>query len=88
MSSVMTAEQILNREFLEIRAKILEIAASLDRLERSEGSVEDDSRLRRIYEALDELHGDTGDRAEQVQLIFSRQYEQTWPEKFGLKTAR
>lgn len=88
MSSVMTAPQVLNREFLEIRAKILEIAASFDRLDRCEGSVADDPRLRRIYEALDELHGDTGNRAEQVQLIFSRQYEETWPEKFGMSTKR
>jgi hypothetical protein len=88
MSSAMTAEQILNREFLEIRAKILEIAASFDRLDRSEGTVADDPRLRRIYEALDALRDSAGDRAEQVQLIFSRQYEQTWPEKFGLSTQR
>jgi hypothetical protein len=88
MSSVMTASQVLNREFLEIRAKILEIAASFDRLDRSEGSVADDPRLRRIYEALDALRDSAGDRAEQVQLIFSRQYEETWPEKFGLSTKK
>lgn len=88
MSSVMTAEQILNREFLEIRAKILEIAASFDRLDRSEGSVEEDPRWRRIHEALDALRDSAGDRAEQVQLIFSRQYEETWPAKFGLSTRR
>jgi hypothetical protein len=88
MSSVMTASQVLNREFLEIRAKILEIAASFDRLDRSEGSVTDDPRLRRIYEALDALRDSAGDRAEQVQLIFSRQYEDTWPEKFGLSTKK
>jgi hypothetical protein len=89
MSSVMTAPQILNREFLEIRAKILEIAASFDRLDRSEGEVADDPRYCRIQEALDALRnsGD-GDRAEQVQLIFSRQYEETWPQKFGMSTQR
>jgi hypothetical protein len=88
MSTVMTAPQVLNREFLEIRAKILEIAASFDRLDRCEGSVEDDPRLRRIHEALDALRDSTGDRAEQVQLIFSRQYEESWPERFGMKTKR
>ena len=30
----MNSEQILDREFLEIRAKILEVAAALDRLDR------------------------------------------------------
>ena len=84
----MTAEQILNREFLEIRAKILEIAASFDRLDRSEGSVRNDPRWRRIQESLDVLRDSAGDRAEQVQLIFSRQYEETWPEKLGLSTKR
>jgi len=88
MSSVMTAPQVLNREFLEIRAKILEIAASFDRLDRSEGSLEDDPRLQRIHEALDVLRDGAGDRAEQVQLIFSRQYEETWPQKFGMSTKR
>jgi len=88
MSSVMTAEQVLNREFLEIRAKILEIAASFDRLDRCEGSVADDPRLRRINEALASLQDSAGDRAEQVQLIFSRQYDEAWPEKFGMSTKR
>ena len=88
MSSVMNAQQILNREFLEIRAKILEVAASFDRLDRSDGSIEDDPRWRRIHEALDALRDSGGDRAEQVQLIFSRQYEETWPQKFGMSTKR
>ena len=30
----MNSKQILDREFLEIRAKILEVAAALDRIER------------------------------------------------------
>jgi hypothetical protein len=88
MTTAMTAAEVLSREFLEIRAKILEIAASFDRLDRCEGCVDDDPRLRRIHEALDALRDAGGDRAEQVQLIFSRQYEQTWPEKFGLTTKR
>jgi hypothetical protein len=29
------ATEVLNREFLEIRAKLLEIAAALDRLDRA-----------------------------------------------------
>jgi len=88
MSSVMTAPQVFNREFLEIRAKILEIAASFDRLDRCEGSVADDPRWRRIQEAIELLRHDAGDRAEQVQLVFSRDYEETWPQKFGLDTRR
>jgi hypothetical protein len=33
------APEVLNREFLEVRAKILEIAAVLDRIDRAEGAV-------------------------------------------------
>jgi len=36
MTSPLAAPEVLNREFLEIRAKILEIPASLDRLDRAE----------------------------------------------------
>ena len=31
--------EVLNREFLEIRARLLQVAASLDRLDRADGSV-------------------------------------------------
>lgn len=84
MPSPMTAPQILNREFLEVRAKILELAAALDRLERSEGSVSDDPRMRRIREGLKTLLADQPDRAEQVQLLFSREYDDQWRDKFGI----
>jgi hypothetical protein len=53
MPSPMTAPQILNREFLEVRAKILELAASLDRLDRSEGSATGDPRFRRVREGIE-----------------------------------
>src|SRR5438105_3688541 len=38
MSSLLTAPEVLNREFLEIRSKILELAAALDRIARADGS--------------------------------------------------
>lgn len=78
MPSPLTAPEVLAREFLEIRAKILEIAAAFDRLERSEGDVDGDPRIARLREALKVL-GDKGeDRAEQVQLVFSRAYDENW----------
>ena len=39
MSLPLSAPEVLSREFLEIRAKILEIAAAFDRLERAAGDV-------------------------------------------------
>jgi hypothetical protein len=81
------ATQVLDREFLEMRAKILELAASFDRLDRATGSVDGDPRMSLISEALQILQDDKGERAEQVQLIFSRQYEDDWREQFKLDAA-
>ncbi len=75
---------MLNREFLEIRCKILELAAAFDRLERADGSVEEDPRMARLREALTAVLEQSGDRAEQVQMIFSRTYEDDWQQKFKI----
>jgi hypothetical protein len=80
----MAAPEILNREYLEMRAKLLELAASFDRLDRADGSVADDRRTQLIREALAVLQEDHGDRAEQIQLIFSRQYDDDWQKNFNL----
>ena len=88
MSIPLTAQQVLDREFLEIRCKILEIAAALDRLERAEGSIASDRRMKMVYDGLSALSSENADRAEQVQMIFSRRYEPNWREQFGLNTAR
>ena len=87
-TTVRSSSEVLDREYLEIRAKILELAASFDRFDRGDGSVDGDPRLSLIHEALQVLQGENGDRAEQVQLIFSRQYEDDWREKFDLQTSR
>jgi len=81
----MAAEAVLNREFLEIRAKLLELAASFDRLERGAGSVENDPRMKLIREGLSVLQDKSGDRAEQIQLIFSRPYDDEWQKAFDLE---
>jgi hypothetical protein len=78
MSLPLSAPEVLSREFLEIRAKILEIAAAFDRLERAAGDVSDDPRIARLHEALKVVSEPKGDRAEQVQLVFSRPYDETW----------
>ena len=84
MATTMTADEILDREFLQIRGKTLELAAAFDRLNRASGDVVTDPRLKRIWEALDALQSPTNDRAEQVQLIFSRSYEDDWREQYGI----
>jgi hypothetical protein len=82
----LTAPEVLSREFLDVRAKILELAAALDRLDRAEGEVADDPRLARIREGLDALiKGNTEERAEQVQLVFSRPYDSQWQQTLKVK---
>jgi len=78
----LTAPEVLSREFLEIRCKILDLAAALDRLERAEGSVADDPRLARLREALTVVQSGSDDRAEQVQMVFSRSYDDAWQSTF------
>jgi len=84
MPSPMSANEVLDREFLELRAKILELAASFDRLDRSEGLVQDDPRIKLLHQGLDLLQEKGDDRAEQVQLLFSRPYDDNWQAKFQL----
>jgi hypothetical protein len=64
--------------------KILEIASALDRLDRASGSVNSDPRRDKIRAAIETLLTSDDDRAEQVQLIFSRPYDDEWQEKFGV----
>ena len=78
VSGSMTAEEILQREFLDIRCRILDLAAMFDRLDRAAGSVRDDARIARLNEALQVLSNQRSDRAEQVQLVFSRTYDEAW----------
>ncbi|MBI3838724.1 MAG: hypothetical protein HY288_12425 [Planctomycetia bacterium] len=75
--------EVLNREFLEIRARLLQIAASLDRMDRAAGTVRSDGRLQQIQRALAILQGSAADRVEQIQLVFSRPYEANWKATFA-----
>lgn len=83
MSIPMSAAEVLEREFLEMRAKLLELAASMDRLDRAAGDVEEDERLSDIHEGLRILREEK-DRAEQIQLLFSLNYDDQWQERFQL----
>jgi hypothetical protein len=78
MSQTATAAQILDREFLTIRCKLLEVSAALDRIERGQGSAASDPRLEKIRETLAILGKDGAERAEQLQMLFSLPYEPAW----------
>jgi hypothetical protein len=80
----MPAAGVLDREFLEIRAKLLQVAASFDRIDRGAGSVEGDPRLALFHEAMEMLLSERTNRAEEMQLIFSRQYDDSWQANLGV----
>jgi hypothetical protein len=77
-STPMTADQIFERWFLETRSKLLDIAAHLDRIDRAPGSPSNDPRRTAVEEAIRTLLGAGPDRAEHIQMIFSREYDPDW----------
>ncbi len=81
--STRPASLILEESFLSIRAKVLEIAAALDRIDRAEERVEPlapdkIARREKIDDAIQLLLTEGDDRAERIQLLFSREYSPSW----------
>jgi hypothetical protein len=81
MSVLRTGKEVFDQEFLSIRAKLLEVAAALDRIDRAGGSLSSESRRTQVQAAIQVLLRPDDDRAEQLQLIFSRPYQEKWEEK-------
>jgi hypothetical protein len=79
-----TKQAVLDADFLALRAKILEVAAGLDRFDRAAGDDPADPRRARLDEAIRLLLADDPDRAEQVQLLFSRAYDSQWRDQLGV----
>ncbi|MEK6239649.1 MAG: hypothetical protein N2C14_33435 [Planctomycetales bacterium] len=76
------AAETLEREFLILRCKIIEVAAILDRMDRGEGSAADDPRMHQARASLQQLLSAETDRAERIQILFSDPYEKEWFERF------
>jgi hypothetical protein len=74
------ANKALDAYFLDARARLLDLAAILDRIGRGSGAAgtADDPRLTRIRQALDVLGDESGGRAERIQKIFSLDYDPSW----------
>jgi hypothetical protein len=74
------AAKALDAWFLDARSRILDVAATLDRIGRGAGanSLDADPRLVKIRQALEVLLDPSGGRAERIQQIFSLDYDPIW----------
>jgi hypothetical protein len=71
---MLDAQTQLDRQYHEMRWRILSLAADLDRLQRMAGGevlLQADPRLARLRECIAELTSPVVDRAERVQTILS-----------------
>jgi hypothetical protein len=62
----------LDREFLGIRCRLVELAAALDRIDRAGSPAGGDQRMAQIRRSLEILAADAPKRTEQVQMVFSK----------------
>jgi hypothetical protein len=81
------AEQVVEQEFLQVRAKILEIAAFLDRLDPQDAqdvSSVNAERLKLLRAGCELLLDADSDKAARLQLLFSRKYDEQWRQAMGV----
>ncbi|MDX1924962.1 MAG: hypothetical protein SFV81_00510 [Pirellulaceae bacterium] len=81
------AEQVVEQEFLQVRAKILEIAAFLDRLDPQDAqgiSSVNTERLKLLRAGCELLLDGENDKAARLQLLFSRKYDEQWRQTMGV----
>lgn len=71
------AARALDQFFLEARARLLDVAAILDRVDRGDGTA-NDPRMARIHQAIDALQEPEAGRAARIQQIFSLEYDPAW----------
>jgi hypothetical protein len=74
--TMQNASELLDREFLDTRCMLVEIAATLDRIDRAarrDGQRLQDARLNQIYQSLALLAEPSADdnRSEQLLMLFT-----------------
>ena len=76
----LAANVALDQFFLEARCQLLTLAAILDRIDRGSGAetANRDLRTQRIHAAVTLLSTGNLDRAEQIQRLFSLEYDPEW----------
>jgi hypothetical protein len=78
MNQSRSAQQVLEAEILPLRAKLLELAAGLDRIERGNPPAATPETMATLRTAIETLLRPGGQRAERIQLLFSRAYDDRW----------
>jgi hypothetical protein len=88
MTSRRDAHEVLDREFLLTRSRILDIAAALDRIDRApeRPGHQPDRRLAQLRQAVEALLEPGPGRAETVQHLFSLEYDPHWQAKHASTT--
>lgn len=88
---MLDAKALLDRQYHEMRWRILSLAADLDRLQRAAGGeavLKNDLRIGALRKCLDELSSADVDRAERVQMILSDKSANPRSEDATRKAAR
>ncbi len=78
MSQSISAPRVFEREFLGVRARLIELGASLDSIGRASGFTSGDPRSEKIRQAIEVLLGNAANKAEQIQMLFSLPYDEHW----------
>ncbi len=88
MAHPLNAAAVLDQEFLELRAELLQAAARLDRLDRALREPLNDPRIDALQRAIGILAGAGPGRAEKIQLNFSCPYRTGWKAELSLAANR
>lgn len=78
-----TAQTILQEEFLIARAKMIELAAILDRIDRAaessdRASVDSHPAMKLLGQGIEILNDNQPNRARRIQELMSRPYDPNW----------
>ena len=82
-----TRDQVCEDIFLDARAKLLSVAAMMDRIDEAEGdlSARSSETVEKLRKAIAMCGETQGGRAEQLQHLFSRPYDAEWRRQMDLQ---
>ena len=80
-----SAQQIVAEDFMIARARIVELAAVLDRIDRAAGDVNDSKNMLLLVQGLHILCDVEAEKAKRVQLLMSRQYDPQWQTQMSIE---